>query len=314
MNPNTWSKPIIIFFCLLFLFGTAIGNPTPDLTEIERIEADPYGDITQYIIAPERNYEQITPFLKKTGGVYIGLSTDQNFLLIPYLKPEYVILMDSNLSVVATNKLYRYVFSTQKTPDDFIEFFSEKQAQQSLRKLMEHFRDVETQYGPIREFRRHGHRIFKNLQAKKAHWKKSKDKSFLTDQEMYDFIVKMTQSNRYIIVCGDPQGDKTLSKITQILNKHQLKVGALALSNAEQLFSYTDAFRNNVRNIPFLDSAIVVRSHKAKEQPNFTHYLQKTSEFILWLQKKHIESIEDIRKTKVSLRKGMVYQLPAPPK
>ena len=93
-----WWKNRKVFLCLcLFVgIGSASGEPIPDLTEIEKIEMDSYGDITQYIIAPENNQEQIIPFLKETGGVYIGLSTDQNFLLIPYLKPEYIILMDSD--------------------------------------------------------------------------------------------------------------------------------------------------------------------------------------------------------------------------
>lgn len=313
-NTNKWLKNMIIFLCWLFPFGigTAIGNPLPDLTEIEKIETDPYGQITQYIIAPEKKHEQIIPFLKETGGVYIGLSTDQNFLLIPHLKPEYIILMDSKISVIATNQLYRYVFSTQKTPDEFIEFFAEKNAQKSLRKLMNHFRDIETQYGPIREFQRYKNRIFKNLQTKKTNWEKNKIKSFLTNQEMYDFMVKMSQSNRYIIVCGDLKGEKTLRSITKHLNKHQLKVSTLALSNAEQSFSYTDAFRNNIQNIPFLDSAIIIRSHQTKDQQNFTYYLQSTSDFILWLQQKQTKDIEDIRKTKVPLHKESVYQLPAP--
>ena len=126
-------------------------------------------------------------------------------------------------------------------------------------------------------------------------------------------MVKLCKENRFIAVRGNLVGDKSMTQMATILNKNNLKVGAISLSNAEQYFDFTTAFRRNMSGFSYLDKGIIVRTNRENKYNRYEYYLQSSTDFLAWLKIDSAKDVQALLKTKKDINKKRVYQLSGPP-
>ena len=306
-----FSLPLLL---LIIIHPIATSSEGSVKEQIENITADPNGMInsSHYVASNESHYGLMLPFLKEVGGVYIGIATDQNFLLIPKLKSEYVIMMDLDQWVVDMHRIYQHLFRTRNDPSTFIQFFHERYQSRSLKELKETFTDADEQKRVIAVFRRYRERLYSRLVSEKNRIKRFNATSFLDTQEHYDYMVDLCKNNRFIFIRGDLTGDQSMTQIASILNQHNLKVGAIALSNAEQYFDFTASYRRNMLGFQYLEDAVIIRTNRKNPQNRYEYYLQDANDFLSWLQLESNTNVQGLLKDKTVLHDPRIYQLGAP--
>ena len=66
--------------------------------------------------------ELFKPFIEGKGGAYVGVGSDQSYLLMTWQRPELVFQMDYYPWVVIVHSLYHRFFLAAKDKDDLISF------------------------------------------------------------------------------------------------------------------------------------------------------------------------------------------------
>lgn len=95
--------------------------------------------------------------------------------------------------------------------------------------------------------------------------------NYLADESTYLWLKQFQSENRLLPVVGDFAGPKAFKTVAAFLSKNNLKVSTFYTSNVEfYLFGQTSWRRyvDNVRALPFLDSAVFIRSYFANAGPH----------------------------------------------
>jgi hypothetical protein len=298
---------------LLLLTATGPAHAgTPSFVEtIEAIAPDPNSALfqTHYVTSNERHHGLTVDLLRETGGVFIGVGTDQNFIAIPTLKPTHVVMVDFDQWVVDTHRVYRHVFSTRATPEAFLAFFEPESRRRARRELAAAYPDPVTARRVQKVYLRYQEEIFGRLNAEKQRLTDDGADSYLTHQTPYDTLRRLCLDGRYVSLRGDLTGERSLVSLAAALKRMNLKVGAVALSNAEQYFDYSEPFRRNMQALDFLDSAVIIRTWRYK-RAHYEYYIQSASAFLEWLQRPRAWNFSRLIRARLETSRERVYTVP----
>lgn len=278
---------------------------------IESIRPDPSNALfkTHYVTSNERRHGLTVDLLRETGGVYIGVGTDQNFVAIPILKPTHVVMLDFDQWVVDTHRIYRHLFCTRETPEAFLAFFAPKSLPRAKRELVAAYEDPAVGKRVQKVYMRYREEIFGRLNAEKQRLTDDGVASYLTHQAPYDLLRQLCLEGRYVSLRGDLTGERSMVALAAALKRMNLKVGAVALSNAEQYFDYVQPFRRNMRALDYLDAAVILRTWRYK-RAHYEYYLQSASAFLEWLERPRAWSFSQLMKVRLPTSRERVYALP----
>ena len=99
--------------------------PTEWAETFGEVEPDPKPDKltrnSHYWVSDEKRHDLFREAIADKGGVFIGLGTDQNYLMAAWAKPEVLIPLDFDQMVVYLHYAFRVAFLNAKTPKQFIE-------------------------------------------------------------------------------------------------------------------------------------------------------------------------------------------------
>ena len=288
-------------------------SASPFIRTIAAIEPDPDETLfkTHYLTSNERHHALTFDALHGAGGVFIGIGTDQNFLLIPRLRPTHVVMLDFDQWVADAHTIYRHLFITRETPQAFIDFFSPAQ-QRAAKRELDTLATSEAERAQLeRIYARYREQIYTRLleQRKRLHLHKAQ--GYLNHQADYDVLRDLARRGRYAALRGDLTGDASLTGLAAALRSMNLRVGTLSLSNAEQYFDYTAAFRRNMHALPYTSSALVLRTFRHKGR-RYDYYRQSAADFLPWLQSDRARNIRDLIAVARPLSHPLVHALPAP--
>ena len=300
---------------LLLLFG-----PTDEaqgqsvrafVPTIEAIVPDPNETLfkTHYITSNERHHIASLKYAHETGGVFIGVGTDQNFVLLPTLRPSHIVMMDFDQWAVDAHSIYRHLFRTRSNPAEFLDFFKEERLASKRRELREHGDTLEAGRRMERVFARYRADILKRLREVRNRLNGKSVTGYLNDQATYEYLREFVLSGRYAAVRGDLTKDRTLLALAQTLKTMGLKVGAMALTNAEQYFDYTASFKRNMRAFDYRPNALVLRTFRV-EGRHYEYYLQSTSAFLESLDAPRIKNIRRLMNRRLTTPHPRIFLLP----
>ena len=240
---------------LMALLGSVFGRDAQAAEDagfqaaINAIVPDPNETLfeTHYVTSNERHHGSSLSYLGARGGVFIGIGTDQNFELIPKLRPSHVVMVDFDQWVVDAHWIYAHLFRTRATPRAFIAFFREEKIAAKRRELRKIARSPEQARTLDKIFMRYRQEILTRLLGARTRLLSQSGKGYLNNQEDYDAIRELVIRGRYAALRGDLTGKASLTSLATTLRAQGLKVGAVSFSNAEQYFSYTKQFQANMR-------------------------------------------------------------------
>lgn len=251
---------------------------------------------SHYWISNEHSHHLWRERLVGVGGAYLGVGSDQNYLLAGWARSQLLVLMDFDGAIGDLHRVYKVAFAAADTPEAFVALWG-KTKEEELRALVEAaYTDPEVRKKTTRALKVARSLVYSRLSRTRRDYEKRGVPTFLTDQADYDHVRKLWADGRVFAVRGDLTGDATLVDVAAALEKADLRLGVLYLSNAEQYFDYGPAFRRNILRLPVQDNAVVVRTlgwkgHGFVEGETYHYTVQPAPKFAAWMRENRIASL-----------------------
>ncbi|MBU1239794.1 hypothetical protein KKF84_13565, partial [Myxococcota bacterium] len=244
-------------------------------------------DNEHYYKGNETRYDLWYKYIKDLGGAYVGVGPDQNYSFIGVSKPKIVVLMDYDIQVLATHKMYMLLTKKAKTPGDVYKWLGRKYRKQVAKWADEAYdkfwaRWVKSIHSGAGEFVRKHHKQRLYAAKKKGHH------YWLSDQAIFDVWKQLVEADRIKTVLGDLREGVTMTEIGKVLKQMNITVGVQYFSNAEEFWFYPDAFRKSNLAMPYTDKTMLIRSivlgRKWAIGFKFHYCIQKGLDFWEWMR------------------------------
>lgn len=251
---------------------------------------------SHYWISNEHSHHLWRERLQGIGGAYLGVGSDQNYLLAAWARSELLVLMDFDAAIGDLHKVYKVAFAAAEDPATFLALWG-KTKEAELRGLVEAaYTEEEERKRVTRALKVARALVYSRLSRTQRDYSKRGVPTFLTDQADYDHVRKLWANGWVFPVRGDLTGNATLVDVAAALEQADLKLGVLYMSNAEQYFDYGPEFRRNMLKLPIKDEAMVVRTLGWKgpgfvEGETYHYTIQPARKFAAWMRESRIVSL-----------------------
>ncbi len=271
-------------------------SPIPDdwVTAFGALEADPppkkLTRNSHYWISDENRHDLFRDAIKNTGGVFIGLGTDQNYLMAGWARPDILVPLDFDQMVISLHYAFRVTFLHAATPKEFVQLWSKAHYRQTIDLIKEAYANEDEAFlnSVLRAFKRGRKYVHTRLKRVKRQYRRLNVPTYLHDQDQYQFIVDLFRTNRVFPIRGDLTANSTMKSVARAAKKVGLPIRTLYLSNAEQYFKYTKSYRENMLALPFDDHTVVIRTagKNVETAPDgrYQYIVQSGDNFRAWLQ------------------------------
>ncbi len=253
---------------------------------------------SHYWAGNERSLYLCHQAVARRRGAYLGVGSDQNYLLAGWARSEFATVVDFDQGVVDLHRCYHSLFRHAATAAEFVACWSDEARERTSGLLAdEHERPDGARIG--RAFRMAQPLVWERLLELRRLQKRYQMASFVDDAEQYDHIRQLVCSDRFVVVRGDFAGDATMPALAQALRGADLRLGVVYLSNVEQYLEYTPTFRRNMLALDVLDDAVVVRTlgwkvfgYAPGEQYHYN--VQGAPAFAAWLRYSEVRRLPDL--------------------
>ncbi len=237
-----------------------------------------------YLAGDEWNLHLYYEHIKNLGGGYVGVGSDQGYLLMSWQRPDYAWLMDYDPLVIETHKIYRVFFAEADSPRAFLALWAGKEAtglalldreladDKNLKLIKQVYKDWR-----VRITVRH-RRVIATL-------KEANIPSYLSDQAHYDYVRSMVAQRRARPLVANLIDVKGMRGISQAAKAMSVPVRVLYMSNAQQYWSYPQAFRDNIAALPFDERSFVLHTLSTwTSNKDYRYVLQAGLNFAAWMR------------------------------
>lgn len=245
-----------------------------------------------YLAGDEWNLHLYYPYIKDSGGGYMGVGSDQGYLIMSWTKPKLGWLIDYDPLVVETHKIYRVFFEKAKTPDEFFALWKKSNRKSSL-KLLEEKLGKDKNYKLIRRvFKDWRVKIYRRHSRVRRIMKKEKIPSYLTNQASYDHVRNMVTQGRVRTMVANLLDDEGLVGIGAAAKKLGVPIRTLYLSNAEEYWKYPKQFRKNIAALHFDDKSYTLHTLSTwTTNKDYRYVLQPSLKYVEWLKRDWVKKI-----------------------
>lgn len=301
----------------------AEGLSSTCIAAFEGVEADPHPEKltrdSHYWISDEQRHDLFREAIADSGGVFVGLGTDQNYLMAAWAKPEVLVPLDFDQMVVSLHYAFRVIFLNAKNPDEFTQMWSEDNFKVTRELIKQAYADKDERFQKdvLRAFKQGSKFVRRRIVRIKKTFGRLEVPTFLSDQSQYDFIVSLFRENRVFPVRGDLTAKKTVRQTGDAARKCGMSIRTLYLSNAEQYFKFTDDYRQNMLSLPYDAKTRVIRTAGTKKPWTadgvYDYIVQSSDNFKTWIQHKQTYNVWTIvaaRTVDEKTGKSVVTKLP----
>ena len=237
---------------------------------------------THYIVSNEDNHFVWRTSLEGRGGVYVGVGTDQNYVMAGWVRPELLVLLDFDQVVVDLHRVYGVIFLNSPTPHDFLDLWEDRNVRR-VEELIEALKvDAPTRRGMLAAYRMAHFAVPRRLRRVEAAYKPLGIRWFLNDINQYRYLVELFRTGRVVPIRGDLSVGGAMSAVAQATQKAGGVVRTLYLSNAERYFPYTAGFKQSMMALPTDEKSLVVRT-RARMSGAYEYIVQDAGNFKRWL-------------------------------
>ena len=251
---------------------------------------------SHYWISNELNQQLWHEHIADLGGAYLGVGTDQNYMLAGWAKSDLIVIVDFDLSIIALHRVYTLFVEEADTFEDFISRWSADREEEGLALIDERYAER-----PDYERIRKAFKIARQLvSARLRNVRKAYDKrgiaTFVSDQAQYEHIRTLSRNGRIFAVRGDFTADETMVAVRKAMADSGFAFNVIYLSNVEQYIDYTPEFRRNLGQLPVGDKGVVVRTlgwsaFGFAEGEEYHYNVQPLPKFVQWLTQSRTKNL-----------------------
>ncbi len=214
-----------------------------------------------FVISDERRHDVFRPFLQGRGGVFVGVGTDQNYLMAGWARPELLVIADYDPVVVALHHVYRLAFLHAETPEGFRELWEEEHLPRMHDWIDAEASDAAQARAWHRALRISAVLVRGKLRRTVRALSERGVPCFLTDEEQYRGLRALFRLGRVLPIRADFTGSRRLHALWEVLRDAGLTVRVFYASNVERYFDYeVGRFRANLREVPGDDASLFLRT------------------------------------------------------
>ncbi len=311
-------------FATLFAVLSAGLVVTPSWSELAaKIRSDPPPDeITRgrhYVRSDELRHDLFRSHIDNEGGIFIGVGTNQNYLMAAWARPQVLVIVDFDQVVVNVHEAYRALFLHAESPADFISLWQPNKAarRRAFAYIDATFSDRPRRLVARRALKEWGARVHKGLLMTLEAMQEQKQSCFLDDAGQFAFLKSLFAEDRVLTIRGDFTGGRTVKDIARAAEAAGLVVRVLYLSNVEQYIGWERPFRRNMLALPFDERSQVLRTYgwgtRRTADHNYRYYVQSGTLFREWLRAPHQSYVHGLLATAKPSTVVGFDELTAPP-
>jgi hypothetical protein len=251
---------------------------------------------SHYWISNELNQQIWYEHLADLGGGYLGVGTDQNYMLAGWAKSDLVVVVDFDASIADLHQVYGLLFQEAETYEDFYQRWSPEREAESLALIDERFaerpdlKQVRKSYKIARQL------VWARLRIIRKAYNERDIPTFVTDQAQYDHVRTLWRNGRVFALRGDFTANETMVAIGKAMHESGLAFNVIYLSNVEQYIDYTPEFRRNFIGLPVGEKGVVVRTlgwgvFGFAPGEEYHYNVQPAPKFLEWLQTSRVTNL-----------------------
>jgi len=269
---------------------------------------------THYFISNEHHPERFRKALKDVGGIYVGVGAEQNYLFAGWAKPKIILLVDFDQMIVDVHAVYRELLLRSADAEAFIARWSPKQLQSTTQLLSQAFPDAAERKRVLQAFVRSRAAIHPRLKLIRMRFGNNGIPTFLTEPELYTYLVEMERAGRVRAIRGDFTAKGALRGVAKAAQKLKLPVRAMYLSNVEFYFNYDTGLGDNLARQPADARSVTLRTVPFKHRDSdYRYVVQKTQDFHAWLKQGQVASFQELLLRESGQLVDEVWYVPGPP-
>jgi hypothetical protein len=232
--------------------------------------------------------------LKGIGGAFMGVGSDQCYLLMGMQRPTLAVLSDYDDVVVAIHSIYFAFFEEAATRQEFLALWQQDNAAKAAAVLERRLPAGADKKGLQRLYRVGRAKIAKRLARVAKSFAAHKVASFVSDDETYSFIRQLVQTGRVRAVRVDLLANQGVQSIGEAARKLAIPFKVIYLSNAENYWRYTAQYRSNVAALPIDPQGWLVRTVSTwNHNYDYIYDLQPLGNYAAWVAKPWVTGYRD---------------------
>ena len=270
------------------------GSPQDPATEL-RLGVTKARHGKHYLAGNEKTLQAFYPHIREIGGGYVGVGSDQAYLLIGWMRPEVAWFIDYDQDVVDVHAVYRVLFEHAETPAELLALWTVDQKKHVAELILvahpgdrgKHLRRL---YLVNRGW------IHRRLQAVTKRLVAAKVPSYLNDQATFDYVRSFLEAGRVRPLLANLLNETGFRGVAEAADKMGVAINVLYLSNAEEYWKqYPQVFRDNVAALPFADNAKILRTLLIwNVNEDYRYNVQPARNYLEWLAKPYTTNVYDI--------------------
>lgn len=228
---------------------------------------DPYS----HLHTNEWHHHVWLPYIRGLRGGYVGVGADQGLSFVAAARSELAWMFDYDPRVVALDQLHVFFIARSATPAEFLARWEQPtrkaiQAMIAKEAPAAHVKRLQRTYRRVRRtMRTHFRQVMRLKKRRPFHW--------LHDPAGYAHVRALIRSGRLRVMGADLLKEQGLRGIGAAARALKIVVRVLYLSNAEDYWRYTPAFRANIQSLPFDAKSRLLRTRTDRKSPNLGRYL-----------------------------------------
>jgi hypothetical protein len=238
-----------------------------------------------YMTGDEWNMHLFFEHIDGIGGAYMGVGSDQAYLLISWARPEIALLTDYDPNVVNVHRIYRSFFTAADSPAAFMALWGGDKEAEALA-LLEKDWGSDAEHGPIvkKVYEAERGKVLYRLRALRSKLKEVDVPSYLTSKEHYTYVRDLILAGRLRAMTGNLLDKNALTSIGAFCKAQNIPMHVVYLSNAEEYWPYPDQFRQNMRAQHFDDKSVILRTLSTfSTNKDYRYAVQPALHFVEWL-------------------------------
>lgn len=251
---------------------------------------------SHYWISNELNQQIWYPYLRDLGGAYLGVGTDQNYLLAGWAQSDFIVVVDFDASIADLHQAYGLFFEQAETYEDFYERWSPEREAEGLALIDEQLADRPDLDKIHRAYKIARPLVWARFRKVRKSYEELGIPTFVTDQAQYDHIRTLWRNGRVFALRGDFTANETMVAIGKAMHDSGLAFNVIYLSNVEQYIDFTPEFRRNFIGLPVGENGVVVRTlgwgvFGFAEGEEYHYNVQPAPKFLEWLQLSRVTNL-----------------------
>lgn len=255
---------------------------------------------SHYWISNERNLQLWHEHVKELGGAYLGVGTDQNYMLAGWAQSDLVVVVDFDAAIADLHQVYGLFFDVAETYEDFYERWSPAREAEGLALIDERLADRPNVKNIRKAYKIARQLVWARLRIVRKAYGKTDIPTFVTDQAQYDHIRTLWRNGRVFALRGDFTANETMVALGKAMKDSGFSFNVIYLSNVEQYVDYTPEWRRNFIGLPVGEKAVVVRTLGwggfgfVDEAEKYHYNVQKAPQFLAWLEQSRVKNLPNM--------------------